>query len=51
MGRITQKSSVAVFPLQSFQKQNGWVKRSENNMKDIKGISIAYWSVHLRWGA
>ena len=45
---ITQKSSVAAFPLLSFQKQNGWVKRSENNMKDIIGISVDYWHVHLR---
>ena len=38
---ITQKSSVDAFPLWSLQKQNGWVKKSENNVKDIIGISIA----------
>ena len=38
---ITQKSSVDAFPLWSLQKQNGWVKKSENNIKDTIGISIA----------
>ena len=33
-----------VIPLQ----RNGWVKRSENNMKDIVGTPIAYWRVQLR---
>ena len=33
-----------VIPLQ----QNGWVKRSENNMKDIVGTPTAYWRVQLR---
>ena len=41
--KITQKSSVVAFLLWSFQKQNGLLKRSENNMKDIIGLSIAYW--------
>ena len=50
MAGITQKDSVAAFPLRFLQKQNGWLKKSENNMKDIRGISIAYWSVNLRWG-
>ena len=30
------------------QKENGLVKRSENHMKDIIGISIVYWRVNLR---
>ena len=47
MAGITQKNSVAAFLLWSFQKENGWVQRSENNMKNIMGISIAYWGVHL----
>ena len=50
MAGTTKKSSVAVFPLWSLQKQNVWVKTSENNMKAIIGISVAYWLVHLRWG-
>ena len=33
-----------VIPLQ----QNGWLKRSENNMKDIVGTPIAYWRVQVR---
>ena len=41
MAGITQKSSVDAFSFWSLQKQNGWVTRSENNMKDILGISIA----------
>ena len=40
MARITQKSSVAAFLLCNLHKQNGWVKRSENNMKDIRDF---YW--------
>ena len=48
MAGITQKSSAAAFPLCSFQKQNGWLKRNENNMRDIIGISVAYWRVHLK---
>ena len=48
MAGITKKSSVAAFPLWSFQKQNGWVKRRGNNMKDIIEISIAYCYFHLR---
>ena len=35
MAGITQTRSAAAFPLLSILKQNGWVKRSENNMKDI----------------
>ena len=31
-------------------KQNGWIKGSENIIKDIIGISNACWHVHLRWG-
>ena len=50
MAVITQKSGVAAFPLRSLQKQNGWLKGSESNMKDIIGIHIAYQRVHLRWG-
>ena len=47
---ITEKSSVAVIPLWSPQKQNSWVKRTENNMKSIVGISvIVYWRFYLRW--
>ena len=46
---ITEKSSVAVIPLWSPQKQNSWVKRTENNMKGIVGISIiVYWRFYLR---
>ena len=48
MAGITKKSSVTAFPLWSFQKQNGWVKRRGNNMKDIIEISIAYCHFHLR---
>ena len=48
MTRITQKSSVAAFLLCSLHKQNGWEKRSENDMKDIIEISIAYWHAYLR---
>ena len=48
MAVIAQMSSVAVLPSWFLQKQNGWVKRSENNMKDVIGISIVYWLVHLR---
>ena len=45
---ITQKSSVAVFPLRPLEKRNSLLKGSENNMKDIAGISIiAYWRFHL----
>ena len=47
MAGITQKNSVATFPLWSLQKQNGWVQRNENNMKNIMRISIAHWGVHL----
>ena len=50
MAGITQKSSVAAFPVWSLDKQNDWIKISENDMKDIIGISIAYLRVHLRWG-
>ena len=42
MAGITQKSSVAAFPVWSLDKQNDWIKISENDMKDIIGISIAY---------
>ena len=48
MVRITQKGSVAAFPLCTLHKQNGWGKRSESNTKDIIDVSIAYWRVHLR---
>ena len=47
---MTQKSSVAAFLLCSLHKQNGWAKRSENNMKNIIEILIAYWHVDLRCG-
>ena len=51
MAGITQKSSVATFPLWPLQKKNSWMKRSKNNKKDIVGISIiAYWHFHLRQG-
>ena len=44
MARITQKSSVATFPLWFLRKQNRY------NM-DIVGISIiAFWCFYLRWG-
>ena len=33
---ITKESNVAAFPLWSLQKQNGWFKRSKNNMNAIK---------------
>ena len=42
--RKEQRSCVVV-------PSKGWVKRSDNYMKDIIGISIAYWRLHLRWGA
>ena len=49
MAGVTQKSSVALFPLRFFQKQNSWVERSENSIMDIVGISvIAYKRFHLR---
>ena len=48
MAGITQMSSVAAFALWSFHKQNDWVKRRKNNMKDIIEISIVYWRFHLR---
>ena len=45
---ITQKSSVAAFPLWFLEKRNSWLKGSKNNMKDIVGISIiAYMRFHL----
>ena len=48
MAGITQKNSVAAFPLWSLQKQNGWLKGSKKNMEGIIiGISDAYWRVHL----
>ena len=44
MAGITQKTSVAAFSLWSLQKQNSWVQKSENNIKDIVGILIfVYW--------
>ena len=48
MTGITQKSSVAAFPLWFLEKQKSWLKR--NKKKDIVGISIiiAYWRFHLR---
>ena len=42
-GRDNTKDSAAAFSLRSLQKQNGWVQRSKNNVKNIMGISIAYW--------
>ena len=49
MAGITQKNSVASFPLQSLQKQNSWLKISKNNKKHNAGISIiAYWRFDLR---
>ena len=51
MAGLAQKSSVAAFPLWSLQKQNGWVKRSQNNIKDIKGCwLLPHWCVHIGWG-
>ena len=50
MAGITQKINVAAFPLRFLQKQNGWIKRRENNMKDIIRSSIAYWRVYIKWG-
>ena len=44
--RNNTKSSV--FLLRSFEKQNSWVKISENDMKDIIGIYDFCWRVHLR---
>ena len=45
-GRNNTKSSV--FLLRYFEKQNSWVKISENDMKDIIGIYDFCWRVHLR---
>ena len=45
--RVNTKNSVAAFPLRYLQKQNGWVQRNENNLKNIMGISISYWGVQL----
>ena len=42
MAGVIKKSSVAAFPLWFLQKQDSWLQRSENNIKDIIGISIAY---------
>ena len=42
MAGITQKNSVTAFSLSPLVKQNGWVKRSEKNMKDIMVIPMAY---------
>ena len=50
MAGVKQKSSVATFLLWSLQKQDGWVQRSENNIKDITEIYIASWLVHLKCG-
>ena len=48
MAGITQESSATAVPLWLLQKQNSWVKRSENKMKDSVGIStITYWRFHL----
>ena len=48
MAGITQKSNIAAFLLRPFKKRNSLLKGSENNMKDIVGISIiAYWRFHL----
>ena len=49
-GRGNTKSSVATFPLWSLQKQDSWVQRSENNIKDMTEVSIAFWLVHLKCG-
>ena len=40
MAGITQKRSVASFTLWSLQKQNSWVEKRENNMKDIEGFLL-----------
>ena len=47
MKGVIKKSSVAAFPLWFLQEQDGWVQRSENNLKDITGISVAYLRIHL----
>ena len=47
-GRDNTKEQCSCISLVIPLKQNGCVKRSENNMKDIIEISIAYWRVHLR---
>ena len=49
MGGITQKSNVAPFLVWSLDKQNDWVKISENYMECIISISVAYLHVHIRW--
>ena len=50
MTEITQKGSVAAFPLWSHLKTELLGKKSGNNFKDIIGISIAYCLADLRWG-
>ena len=49
MAGLTQKSSVAAFPVWSLQKQNGCVKRSKKkNMKDLIGCSLLpHWCVYI----
>ena len=40
MAGITQKNSIAAFPLWSPQKQNGRAQKSENDMKNIWGFLL-----------
>ena len=40
---ITQRSSVAAFPLWSHLRIEWLGKKSENNLEDIIGVFIAYW--------
>ena len=43
-----QCSSISIAIPSKTEWLDGWLKRSGNNMKDIIGISIAYWRVQLR---
>ena len=49
MAGVTQKSSIAAFPLWCLQKQDGWVQRSETNMKDI-GLFIFNTELEVKQG-
>ena len=48
MAGITQQSSATAFPFLIPLRREWLSKKRENKMKDIIGISITYWRVHLR---
>ena len=49
MAGLKQKISVAAFPLRFLQKQNGWVKRILNYIKDIGCLyyKVLYYRVFI----